>query len=105
MRGNGTFALGPIKTTPKEAVQPPPNHSGGGAASVAAQRGRSLRRRSRATGAAVAGRVALQFFGSPQTQTPLGLEQAIRQDWHHVKLDQHRMLRLRKSYPPSPRTT
>jgi hypothetical protein len=33
MRGNGTFALDPIKTTPEEAVQPPPNHSGGGGCS------------------------------------------------------------------------
>src|SRR5260370_27145360 len=66
---------------------------------------RSPRRRERATGAAVAGRVAVQFFGSRQTQIPSGLEQAILQDWHHVKFDQHRMPRLRESSRPSLLTT
>src|SRR6516162_9330568 len=41
---------------------------------------RSRRRRERLIRAAVAGRVAVQFFRSRQTQIPLGVGQAIRQD-------------------------
>jgi hypothetical protein len=42
--------------------------------------------------AAVASRVAVQFFGSRPTQIRLELEQAVRQDWYRAGFDQHRML-------------
>jgi hypothetical protein len=40
--------------------------------------------------------VSVQFFGSRPTQIRLELEQAIRQNWRHVKFDQHRMLLCEK---------